>query len=55
MARPPVDLCQTTEGASISLSDKDIEMFTEVLVVCKAAAGGGMILEGDPAKWLARA
>jgi hypothetical protein len=54
-ARPPVALRQPTEGASVSLSDKDIEMFTGVLVVRKAAAGGGMILEGDPAEWLARA
>ena len=54
-ARPPVALCQPTESASISLSDKDIEMFTGVLVVRKAAAGGGMILEGDPAEWIARA
>ncbi len=53
-ARPPVDLCQPTEGASISLSDKDIEMFTGVLVGRKVAAGGGMILEGDPSKWLAK-
>ena len=41
-------------GASISLSDKDIEMFTGVLVVRKVAAGSGMILEGDPAELLAR-
>ncbi len=54
-ARPPVALCQPTEGASISLSDKDICMFTGVLVVRKAAAGGGMILEDDPAEWLGRA
>jgi hypothetical protein len=53
--RPPVALCQPTEGASISLSDKDIEMFTGVLVVSKAASGGCMILEGDPAEWLGRA
>jgi hypothetical protein len=52
--RPPVALCQPTEGASISLSDKDIEMFTGVLVVRKAAAGCSMILEGNPAEWLAR-
>ncbi len=35
-------------------TDKDIEMFTGVLVVRKAAAGGGMILEGDPAEWLGK-
>ena len=29
-------------------------MFTGVLVGRKVAAGGGMILEGDPSKWLAK-
>jgi hypothetical protein len=37
------------------LTDKDIPEFTGVLVVRQAAAGGGMILEGDPTEWLARA
>ena len=55
LTRPPVALPQPTEGTSISLTDKDVEVFTGVLVVRKAAAGGGMILEGDPTEWLTRA
>jgi hypothetical protein len=55
LARPSIALRQPTEGTSISLMDKDVEVFTGVLVVRKAAAGGGMILEGDPTEWLTRA
>jgi hypothetical protein len=37
------------------LTDKDVEVFTGVLIVRTAATGGGMILEGDPTEWLTRA
>jgi len=37
------------------LTDKDVEVFTGVLIVRTAATSGGMILEGDPTEWLTRA
>jgi hypothetical protein len=55
LTRPSFTLRQPTEGTSISLTDKDVEVFTGVLVMLKAAAGGGMILEGDPTEWLTKA
>jgi len=55
LTRPLIAPRQPTEGTSLSLTDKDIPEFTGVLVVRQAAAGGGMILEGDPTEWLARA
>ena len=56
LARPSMaPLRQPTEGTSISLTDKDVEVFTGLLVVLKSAAGGGMILEGDPTEWLTKA
>ena len=55
LARPSFALRQPTEGTSISLTDKDVEVFTGVLIVRTAATGGGMILEGDPTEWLTRA
>jgi hypothetical protein len=55
LARPSIALRQPTEGTSISLTERDVEEFTGVLVVRQAAAGGGMILEGDPTEWLTRA
>jgi hypothetical protein len=55
LARPSFALRQPTEGTSLSLTDRDVEEFTGVLVVRRAAAGVGMILEGDPTEWLTRA
>jgi hypothetical protein len=55
LARPSFALRQPTEGTSLSLTDRDVEEFTGVLVVRKATAGVGMILEGDPTEWLTRA
>jgi hypothetical protein len=55
LARPSFALRQPTEGTSISLTDKDVEVFTGVLIVRTAATGGGMILEVDPTEWLTRA
>jgi hypothetical protein len=55
LARPSFALRQPTEGTSLSLTDRDVEEFTGVLVVRRAAAGGSMILEGDPTEWLTRA
>ena len=40
LARPSSALRQPPEGTSISLTDKDVEVFTGVLVVRKAAAWG---------------
>lgn len=56
--RPAVGLRQPTEGVSIvsmSLTEKEVEMFTGVLIVHKAAGGGGVILEGDPTELLTKA
>ena len=55
LARPSSALRQPPEGTSISLTDKDVDVFTGVLIVRTAATGGGMILEGDPTEWLTRA
>ena len=54
-ARPSFALRQPTEGTSLSLTDRDVEEFTGVLVVRRASASGSMILEGDPTEWLTKA
>ncbi len=51
--RHPTAFRPPTEGTSVSLTDKDVPMFTGSLVVRKAATGGGMVLDGDPTEWLA--
>ena len=52
--RPTSGLRQPAEGVSLSLTEKDVEEFTGVLVVRQAADGGGIVLDGDPTEWLTK-
>jgi hypothetical protein len=53
--RFPTGMRPPNEGTALSISDKELELFTGIIEIQQDRAGGGCVISGNPIDWLSLA
>ena len=53
--RFPTGMRPPNEGTALSISDKELELFTGIIEIQQDKAGGGCVISGNPIDWLSLA
>ena len=53
--RFPTGMRPPNEGTALSISDKELELFTVIIEIQQDKAGGGCVISGNPIDWLSLA